>query len=263
MTKTACGFCQSTTAKITNEHIFGEWLNDVFGVGEGRLKMRHSLHRHDTDLRREWTNAGLDQQVRMPCKPCNNGWMSGIESAAIDVLMPMIKGHERRVLSVRDRAAVALWAVKTLMVSEFVNKEPARYFTQEERTALKDDRSTFRRLGVYVWLGRYVDKNDGIIASHATGALVPGVPSAHMSVIALGKLVIHVLVQRGLTELMLPKPFRSGPWDQLLALAWPLINFDSATFLIWPPRRGIHARDFERIFDRFVVSGGYGTLGGR
>ncbi len=45
MAKTPCGLCGSLREKITKEHVFGEWIARLFGVGAGRFKMRHTLDR--------------------------------------------------------------------------------------------------------------------------------------------------------------------------------------------------------------------------
>jgi hypothetical protein len=253
--KTPCGFCESLTAKITNEHLFGEWMGPLFGVGRGKLKMQHTLDRERGELRTTWQAYRLDQQVRMACKPCNQGWMSAMESAVAPIITPMIQHDARRLITAQERTAIAVWAIKTAMVAEFINKPKWRYFRQAERTAFMRDSATIRDLGAYVWLGCYVDKNDGVHGLHAVGTLEDRVPAVHISAFAVGKFTIQVLVKRGLTDRMLPAPARSGPWAEALVLAWPAIEFGAGTRLPWPPRRGINAHGFDRIFERFIEAG--------
>ncbi len=80
----------------------------------------------------------------------------------------------------RDRGVIGTWAVKTAMVVEFMNEPQKRYFTQEERIALKNDPTSIRDLGAYVWLGRFTDTNEGITGSHAYGTLEDRAPYAHV-----------------------------------------------------------------------------------
>jgi hypothetical protein len=89
MSKTRCGFCESATEKITNEHVYGEWIGRQFGAGRGKLPVHHTLTREGRSAR-AWDAYRIDAQVRMACRACNNGWLHGLETKVQPIIRPMI-----------------------------------------------------------------------------------------------------------------------------------------------------------------------------
>src|SRR5215468_7575397 len=117
MAKTPCGFCESTTHRITKEHVFGEWIGRLFGANQPDMIVRHTLKRDGVATPTRYA-YGLDHQVRMACRQCNSGWMSALEVLVQPLIMPMIRGAGRRDLNLTAQLTIARWAMKTAMVAE-------------------------------------------------------------------------------------------------------------------------------------------------
>jgi hypothetical protein len=65
-----CAFCPST-AKLSGEHIWSDWMNALF---PGKKKYLNIIERTI------WSSNALDWKAKVISEPCNNGWMSNIES---------------------------------------------------------------------------------------------------------------------------------------------------------------------------------------
>jgi hypothetical protein len=251
--KTPCGFCGSRTAKITNEHVFAEWVSALFGASHDRrdVIVRHTLTRDD-GARPPWFRYGIEQEVRMPCKDCNNGWTSRLENAVRPIITPMILGRRVPVLTIGDRTVISAWTIKTAMVVEFLNhRRVPRYFTQAERASFMRVPSPSHGPGTRVWLGQYSDRNDGVHGLFGFVRVPRGRPIAHISVFAIGKLAIQILVERDAA--VWREASRPGPWPAVLTEIWPpIISLDGRPLLSWTPYRSMGQNGFVRAFERFV-----------
>ena len=254
MVKTSCGFCETTTRKITNEHIVGEWIGPLIGAGMPGFRMRNTFKLDDTN-HPPWTTLNLDQKVRMACDSCNTGWMSDLETTVKPIITPVIRGHNGVHLNLRAQLRIATWALKTAMVAEFLQKSPTRYITQTERRSLMVDGRP-SHTGVHVWLGRYADKSPGVHGLVATMVHVPGVPSAHISMFAFGQLALQVLVERSPGWQQRAFAARPGQWGRMLSQIWPPPPIiDSRVPLVWPPPLAVTPKNFRAVFDRFMEWG--------
>jgi len=254
--RTPCAFCESRSKKITNEHIFAEWIGAVVGAGRAGVIVRNTFNLDET-IRPAWHTQNLDLRVRMACESCNTGWMSNLETEVRPIMMPMIRGNAKVPLTLRGQRAVATWAVKTAMVAEFLQKPPTRYFTQAERRFLVDEVVPSRNLGAFVWIGRYASKDNGLHGLATTMTQADRVSRAHLSMFALGQFAIQVLVERGAVGQRERLAVRPGPWDQLLSQIWPpptLFGANGGLFF-WPPPSLITAGNAGAIFDRFLAFG--------
>ena len=141
----ACAFCGRTPT--TNEHIFPRWLErylpadrrqqrEVARYGKGGFDISHPV-------------IGLDFRVNRVCAPCNNGWLSALEEESIPVLHTLIKGLELRLLNPREQRQIALWAVKTAMLTDLTQADPVLGFNLRSR--LRTHRAV--PAGTRVWLG--------------------------------------------------------------------------------------------------------------
>jgi hypothetical protein len=117
---TPCRFCGATDQKITNEHVWPEWLEDFVppSAGPGYAERWSSA-----DGRQEWKQQLLSATVRMFCEPCNTGWMSDIEGAAKHIVGPMVQGIPT-MLDAAAQRSVANWAVLKGLVAAQTSKTP-------------------------------------------------------------------------------------------------------------------------------------------
>jgi hypothetical protein len=113
----ACVFCGTTTEKITNEHVFADWISELFGhEPEGAAELIES-----DGSTRAFPAVPFQQKVRVVCKPCNEGWMSGLEVAVKDFLAPMLLEGQQTTLSPDEQRALATWSVKTAMMMDHLH----------------------------------------------------------------------------------------------------------------------------------------------
>lgn len=89
-----------------------------------------------TEQRHYRATKVASQTARVVCGPCNNGWMSRLESEAKPALGPMIVNRKTS-LKVPQQLTVARWAIKTAMVAESVHYGDSS-FDQDERDLIRD-----------------------------------------------------------------------------------------------------------------------------
>jgi hypothetical protein len=173
-----CIFCerQPPDVKISREHIFGDWLREIFP------RDASTTHTHGiidwpvtgpADMAPTVTIGGGQghsgtKKVKVVCATCNETWLSTkVEDAAKPILIPLIAGRAGD-LSVATQRILATWAAKTVMTAEHVNKRPP-VVLQSERTWLKEnlspppgwfvsampyDGAEWRELGIFQHSGR-------------------------------------------------------------------------------------------------------------
>jgi hypothetical protein len=113
-TARTCIFCGSAAG--SREHVFPEWLNDVFGYDakeSGPATWRMSNAGVQV---REFQKPDVATLVtRRICHGCNTGWMAKLEDRARPILMPMIERRTLTSVSGADAILAATWGVKTAM----------------------------------------------------------------------------------------------------------------------------------------------------
>ncbi len=244
MARTACGFCESTTSKITNEHVFAEWLTPVIGA-DSTTRIRHS-RAAEGQKRTSWDTDTLTHKVRMACHPCNSGWMSDLEGAVKNIIPPMIRDEKRVTLDVDEQSAIAAWAVKTAMVSEYHSPNGPQYFTQAERRSLMNGRGPRSELGAHVWVGHYSGRNDGILSASTLLTRVPTIVEGFTLAFILRKFFVQIFVERLSARHDIYT--RPGPWHEALIEVWP-----PRGFAVWPPKRTIIESGASALFHRFTA----------
>ena len=122
---TACIFCGTTGAavKITKEHTFSDWINDVLtpaDLGPDITCERSISQGPGAGTVTSWPVAQVaSHKVRAVCQPCNGGWMSGHEGQIRSVLEPMIRGYNAS-LTPDQQISVATWTSMKAAVFEYV-----------------------------------------------------------------------------------------------------------------------------------------------
>lgn len=117
----ACAFCGST-ATLTREHVFGDWLSKI-GLGDEPSEfVTGSLNQIGKKL---GPTRPFQTKVKNVCAGCNHGWMSRLEQVAQQALTPMLLGGPGRI-EPSDQAAIAAWVQKTIFISMYVSSAEAR-----------------------------------------------------------------------------------------------------------------------------------------
>ena len=114
-----CLFCGQPGASV--EHVFANWLAEVFGPETGGFALTRQHGRTKTN------RAVLGLTSRAACRRCNNEWMSGFETTVRPLLTSAIRGNPTRWVSPDDQRIVARWAFKTALMSDRTNRP--KYWT--------------------------------------------------------------------------------------------------------------------------------------
>ena len=236
----ACRFCRATDQKITNEHVWPEWLEDYMPTFTG---LGHSERWSSASGREGWRQPMLTATVRMFCEPCNTGWMGDIEGAAKRIVGPMVQGIPT-VLDAAAQQAMANWAILKGLVAVQTSKDeqpiPASHFHRvwaaqgaPANTAL-------------VWIGRRQDLADPdhpgrtrLFNAHfmpLTNAERQGpIPADLTTYIAGGGVLNGTIFQVGhFFALVL-----QHDWPGLEARAVPGSDAEQAFVSIWPAREKV------------------------
>ena len=122
---TKCIFCGRTGAsiKITREHTFSDWINEVLTVTVvgSDITYERSIQPGVSSRNREHVACKGGCRPYRPgvCKDCNTGWMKLWEDAVAPLIEPMIKGQPVH-LTVDQQLTVATWAAMKAAVFEYV-----------------------------------------------------------------------------------------------------------------------------------------------
>ena len=116
MAKHLCVFCGRKCD--SREHVWPDWLSDAFDDIAG--------FQQGYDSGPSWETKRLEHTVWAPCRKCNSGWMSRLETAVMPYLQPMIHGHQ--VPLTRDQCTtLSLWITKTCMMLDLAARSEPSY----------------------------------------------------------------------------------------------------------------------------------------
>jgi hypothetical protein len=243
-----CIFC-SKHNQPSKEDVLAKWIAREFpDRDKSRFEIRKGRFDDASWPDRQFEAVGnLGSITKGPCIPCNNGWMSALESRVRPILVPLMRG-ESRALAKPQLSVIAQWAVKTALMYEYMRyTEEARYFTAEHRTAL------YKSLAIppntRVFAARYV----GDSATYQIGGQIPHFPGAkiraHSSTIAIKQFAVQVFSFRWLPEHHGSRVLPSIPndiWAEAQEVVWP-----NPRSMHWPPRLALDNTGFEAFAGRW------------
>jgi hypothetical protein len=127
-----CWFCDTplTGANASEEHVFPQWLQKELGLE--KVAITPTWHAEPLgallDERKHTWGTLVAGRI---CRSCNNGWMSNLESEAMPLLLPLIRG-DRLVseLSAEEARQIAVWATKTVLALSAAVQEKRAPATQ-------------------------------------------------------------------------------------------------------------------------------------
>jgi hypothetical protein len=193
-----CIFCEHT--ETTGEHVFPNWLNDIFPNVPNALMRLGEKTAHDTASvdgdYREWKRLGRklsSWKVPVACAECNNGWMSRLQTSAQTILADAIDGAVLP-LSGAEQREVCKWVVMTAIVAEFTNCDPrARGIPIEDRArllAICRDNCPVDFPNWWIGIGRYQGRLP-MFYDHTFHEIGVDRPFGQSTTIVLGKLLIQ------------------------------------------------------------------------
>jgi hypothetical protein len=121
----SCIFCGLTgaTVKITGEHSFSDWINQVLTVeivGPDITCERSIVIGPQAGTADSWPARKIAaHKLRAVCRTCNGGWMSLLEQAVRPLIEPMIRGYNAP-LTTEQQLTVATWGAMKAAVFEYV-----------------------------------------------------------------------------------------------------------------------------------------------
>ena len=212
-----CIFCGG--GPVTKEHVWSERILQRFKTTSVVAERTGT-----TPLR--YTSRTIKLTISVVCRTCNNGWMSAIENAVMQVLIPMI-GGEPTILDAERQLVLARWTTLKAMVFEHALSLPESeiYWSGGERSAFRNEphvppgEETVVRIAAYsgnrLAIGKAGATKMGTIAGENIG------PPGTRATLAIGRAVLQIESHRW-------KDFtgRTGWW-------WPP-KFGDRSEWIWP-----------------------------
>lgn len=133
-----CAFCGKPwrTVSRSDEHVWPKWVRQHAGdlraersSQSAGLVLSADGRRFEESHNPLTTRRGsiLHTITREVCRPCNNGWMSALETEAKPYFLALAHAAERGtsvVLSPEHAAVLARWAEKTAITSELTDPPP-------------------------------------------------------------------------------------------------------------------------------------------
>lgn len=143
-----CYFCGAVPR--TKEHILPDWLGKALPVNNSYLiKHEYDASGVPTFQSKTFTRPILRQTVKETCAPCNNGWMSQLETRVKPILGRLVVGHP----AVFDAASLhdlRRWAAKTHIMRAQLDRDGFP-MPPDVRAAVMEDSKDLA--GWVVWLG--------------------------------------------------------------------------------------------------------------
>jgi hypothetical protein len=242
-----CLFCSNNANSL--EDAWPHWMTNQFKasqLSEAQLERRGIKHK-------PWRVHQPELKVRYVCQPCNNGWMSQLESQAKHFLQPLLIG-EHCSLDISGKTTVALWSLKTSMVLEALDQPSKRAYTQQEREQLRTQCAIPWRTSV--WLASSI--NPSIFLScknrHLNADDEKNISGVSITM-AFAHLVLQVLTIRVPPDVgpttQVTTNVRRGPWDQATVQIWPAKPIQTE----WPPQLGLNSEwGIDALADRFSAA---------
>ena len=145
-----CAFCGHTDRKITNEHVWPNWVRKLFQSGKTTV----AQHRHNDVPRQYVVIDDMGVTVNDVCEVCNHGWMDGMEQAVRPLLELCIQRGMPRSFDSSEQAVISRWATKCALVVDLLSKPEARYFHSADRLTFGES-STVEPIETYVWIAAH------------------------------------------------------------------------------------------------------------
>lgn len=225
-----CLFCGG--GPLTKEHSIPRWIDKYFPNPSEAVRQVH-IKGAQPPSNRGFRRTLSGGEIRKFCRPCNVGWMSGIERTSSDIVGPMVSGFG----TLLDRDAqliVAAWTLKTCLAHIAVDlpnhdrtlDDVFRYFYETKRPSSLH----------HVMIGALADNE---VASFFRLQPIEGMALAtgqtshgHFATVAIGHFIGQVIY--------FPVSINVEP-PSCLPLVWPLRDE-----FIWP-RGLLAAADLDRL----------------
>jgi hypothetical protein len=264
-----CIFCGDSPT--TREHIWAAWLGQY--IAKTKVNYTSGMVIVNLDRTRQnstklWGGDPHGRRLQIVCRPCNNQWMSALQTAAKPILIPLITGKSL-VLTYERQKALAAWAAMSVICAEY-------FYPERAATSVVDRRWFFKNRvpsdSMRIWIGDFNRQKWKAIWAHSSLRIsqqegkhpwtfhpdgTPR-PNTQTTTFVVGRLFIHTY------SCPFPEILNADPAvravDQRLSQIWPPRH----SFLAWPPADTLNDREADRltgaIFQKLDVPGAaFGT----
>lgn len=195
-----CAFC-GAVGTITAEHILPAWLG---AIGLPNEAVCHATGRLNRSLDERGVSPPFNRTVRDACAGCNNGWLSGLEDSAKQVLAGPILGRDA-VFDPTSSAVAARWLHKTALVSMLATTDASEVRSNAlgvDMRAIYAARRQQVPLVQAVWIGQYVGTERlsavcltpmvaRVVGLAPSDDIVEDLPNAYVMTLVVGELLLH------------------------------------------------------------------------
>lgn len=253
-----CIFCEGD-GKMSKEHVFALWLREFF-PRDAQTKHKSAFiswpdeasPSAPIDIRKPGQGHVGSKKLRVVCEPCNNEWLSGLETKAQHAIPPLIVGNRYNLLE-GGQALLATWAAKTAMVAEHFKPTDAG-ITQGERTWLMNSLTPPEKW--FIWIAPYKGRDWGNLSIYQSRIGLSPTPVARPSeapyyaqatTFGLGHILFCVVSG---SDPNMGRHFAGREADGLVQI-WPA----QVRSILWPPARIFGDREAYQLANIFSLSG--------
>lgn len=201
--RTQCVFCGSDSA-MSKQHVLPDRLKKLVPRGgeSANVITRYQVDAPEyavigSEIRRRNASLGTKRK-RCVCISCNGGWIERGESAAFNVLTPLILGGSG-VLSHGDQAAISLMATTIAIMVDLDDPPTSAVAEAERRFVFENQRQPsnwfhfLAKIDSPDWNLRF--RHHGLTAAPQR-VVRPIAPNIQISTVGLGKVAIHTVSDR-------------------------------------------------------------------
>lgn len=187
-----CAFCDAPAVLRGGEHIWSAWMTRLIPRGH-KLSVRE---RSQQGIIRTYDRKILDLRLPVVCQSCNNGWMSELENdIAKPAMCDLIEGNNPKEITVEMQSAIAIFAFKSLIIADHMNRHAPPSFSRELRHRFRMSLQIPTR--THMWLAPFhgVKLWNGVFRSRYHDGIVGGIPgwSWHVLTYGFGEMVFQVV----------------------------------------------------------------------
>jgi hypothetical protein len=193
---------------------------------------------------KSWSSSQLDWRAKVVCQPCNNGWMSTIESQHAKPAMTELIAGKLDIPIAQSRAkSIALFAFKTAIILEHLNRSRTiRFFPRQVRHRFREtlEIPPTVRMSMAGFLPPGKGRCVTIYHESPADSL-----ELYVCTYGVGRFVFQVVAQRSPSSLTL-SPIAG--FDRLAIPFWPRIP----NGFVWPPKEVLQSvAEFEAFAARW------------
>ncbi len=257
-----CAFCGPTVEPMSPEDLFPSWLSRLL-QGLGARNFRISTKPRSGAARLGGPAQRINVRLPVVCTPCNTQWMSQIENQVKPLLTQLIlKPDEPKIFTDEQCTALIIWTtIKSIILdhADVAATGAAPFFTQAQRTKLRDDWLPPNRVEMWVGRAKYAKEDSLRVEFTYSGfSRIPSLRKIHhlhafTVTIQLREVVIQALFLRNRTK---PKKGsmnyvpesayaiqpKNLPWSHFMIQLHPDVGE-----VRWPPGAQLNRTGFEAL----------------